>query len=155
MDIFSFVLSPIILVLSLLCFFCICLIPSWLLLLSYYCQYYVKVIQTLCLRHLKFYISLNELYVIFTRGRQMIKWIGECFTVISLQSWRRSSVVINNNLYKVGCLLKIVHVSLYKPLRLILTLTGKAKIERVSYDIKVKYGMLESARSTVLHIFLN
>lgn len=27
---------------------------------------------------------------------------------------------------------------------------GKAKIERVSYDLKVKYGVLESARGMVL-----
>ena len=30
---------------------------------------------------------------------------------------------------------------------------GKAKIERVSHDLKVKYGVLESARGTVLTLF--
>lgn len=31
----------------------------------------------------------------------------------------------------------------------ILVLIGKAKIERTSYDLKVKYAVLESARSAV------
>lgn len=84
--------------------------------LTIYCLYYIplsvlcKSDQTWRLSHLRPF--LNLLYVIFTRERQTIKQIGECFTMTSAQSWRRSSVLINDNLSKVGCPLMIFKCNL-------------------------------------------
>ena len=81
-----------------------------------YCLYYIPLLvfcksdQTWRLNHLRPF--LNLLYVIFTRERQTIKQIGECFTMTSAQSWRRSSVVINDILSKVGCPLMIFKCNL-------------------------------------------
>lgn len=79
----------------------------------------------------------------------------------SWPGWGRSFVVEKNNIWMVGCLLVTVKFNLIwiPSTHLFLTLLelidifiGKAKVEKMSNDLKLKYGLLESAMSMVLQI---
>jgi hypothetical protein len=75
----------------------------------------------------------------------------------SLQGQGRSSAVVKNRLLKVR---KFVYrneilemqISLFEPI-IISNLTGRAKIAAMSADLKLKYGVLESALSMVFCYF--
>ena len=43
-----------------------------------------------------------------------------------------------------------MQISVFEP-KIMINITGRAKIETMSADLKLKYGLLESALSTVFH----